>query len=258
MNNILVYTLKGGAAKSTNSSIIASNLSNCTLVEIDKINQSQNESKDANYTVKQIDFLHENQEGFIEFENILLDKNNVVIDVGASRIDNFHSSMLKSNLYDTIDLLVISSMDGFSDFSVCLDLLTTIQEIIPSSKIILSFNRFNEHEYSTVEEQFDNFFTNKELLFKSFSIDLNNENSFYILKDSRAVKYSHNIGLSLKSLSDMDLEDIIKKQRSEKNKETRLELTKQKSLITQAQSFHNIYVVPMMEKINRKLNIKEK
>ena len=166
--------------------------------------------------------------------------------------------MTKSNLYDVIDLLIIPAMDGYDDFNTALNLLTTLDGVIPSTKILFSFNRFNEHEYSTVKEQFDNFFNNQELIKNTFSIDLEDDQNYYMLKDSRAIKYARNSSISLKSLANRDLKDITKKQRAEKNTKKRLEFTKQKSLIAQAQNFHNNYVVPMMEKINHKLNIKEK
>jgi hypothetical protein len=254
--NILVFNGKGGASKSTNSNIVASNIKDSLLIEIDKINETQSDIS-GGFEVKQIDFNHENQQSFLDFENILLEDKNTIIDIGASKIDIFHTCMTKSNLYDLIDLLIIPAMDGYDDFNTALNLLTTLDGVISSNKILFSFNRFNEHEYSTVKEQFDNFFNNQELIKNTFSIDLKDEQNYYILKDSRAIKYARNSGISIKELADMDLEEITKKQRAETNKDKRLELTKQKSLITQAQNFHNSYVIPMMEKINKKLTVKE-
>jgi hypothetical protein len=253
--NILVFNGKGGASKSTNSNIVASNIKDSLLIEIDKINETQSDIS-GDFEVKQIDFNHENQQSYLDFENLLLEDKNTIIDIGASKIDIFHTCMTKSNLYDLIDLLIIPAMDGYDDFNTALNLLTTLDGVIPSNKILFSFNRFNEHEYSTVKEQFDNFFNNQELIKNTFSIDLEDEQNYYILKDSRAIKYARNSGLSIKELADKDLEDITKRQRAEKDKAKRLELTKQKSLITQAQNFHNNYVIPMMERINKKLTVK--
>lgn len=255
MANILIYNGKGGASKSTNSNIIASNIKDVVLIEIDKVNETQSDIK-GDFEVIQVDFSHENEQSFLEFENLLLEDKNTVIDIGASKIDIFHACMMKANLYDLIDLLIVPGMDGYDDFNTALDLLTTLKGIIPAEKIIFSFNRFNEHEYSSSEEQFDNFFNNKELIKNTFNIDLDDCNTWYVLKDSRAIKYARNSGISLKTLADKDLAHITKLQRAETNKDKRLELTKQKSLITQAQSFHNNYVVPMMEKIFIKLSVK--
>ncbi len=252
-NNILLFNGKGGASKSTNSNIIASHIKHSLLVENDIINETQSDIK-GNFEVVQIDFNHENQQSFLDFENMLLEDRNTIIDIGASKISIFHEAMLKSNLYDTIDLLIIPCMDGYDDFSTALDLLTTLKDVIPSDKIIFSFNRFNEYEYSNIFEQFDNFSQNKLLIKDTFNIDLEDENNYYVLKDSRAIKYARNVGISLKTLSDMDIDEVTKKQRAEKNKDKRLELTKTKSLITQAKNFNNDYVIPMMEKINKKLN----
>ena len=143
MSNILVFNGKGGASKSTNSNIIASNIKDSILIEIDIVNETQSDIK-GDFEVKQIDFTHENQESFMEFENLLLEDKNTIIDIGASKISIFHQAMIKANLYDTIDLLVIPCMDGYDDFNTALDLLTTLDNIIPSNQIIFSFNRFNE------------------------------------------------------------------------------------------------------------------
>ncbi|MCF6245074.1 MAG: hypothetical protein L3J43_08550 [Sulfurovum sp.] len=87
--NILVINLKGGAAKTTNSSLIASYMPNSTLVEIDKINKSDSKIISKDYKSLQIDFLNEGDNQFLEFENLLLEDGMKIIDVGAINFSFF-------------------------------------------------------------------------------------------------------------------------------------------------------------------------
>jgi len=251
--NILVINLKGGAAKTTNSSIIASYLPNSTLIEIDKINKSDSKIQSKDYKSVQLDFLNESDNQFLNFENLLLDDTVKIIDVGAVKLEIFHKAMSCANLYSTIDLLIIPGMDGADDFSVAMSYLNTIKNEIDFNNILFSFNRFNEHEYTSPVEQFNSFFDKKDEILSNFKIDLNNDSNYYILKDSRAIKLARANKVTLKSLVDADVDMITKKQRATKDKAKRMELTKQRSLILSAQNFYNEYVINMLKKITNKL-----
>jgi hypothetical protein len=251
--NILVINLKGGAAKTTNSSIIASYLPNSILIEIDKINKSDSKILSKDYQSLQIDFLNESDEQFLNFENILLDDGIKIIDVGAVKLEVFHKAMSAANLYTTIDLLIIPAMDGADDFSVAMAYMSTIKNEINSKNILCSFNRFNEREYTSAQEQFSSFFDKRDEILNNFKIDLNDESNYYILKDSRAIKLARANKVTLKSLVDYDVDAITQKQRSTKDKNKRMELTKQRSLILSAQNFYNEYVISMIQKITNKL-----
>jgi len=251
--NILVINLKGGAAKTTNSSIIASYLPNATLVEIDKINKSDSKIISKDYKSLQVDFLNERDNQFLNFENLLLEDGVNIIDVGAVKLEAFHKAMSAANLYTTIDLLIIPAMDGADDFSVAMAYMNTIKNEINSENILFSFNRFNEHEYTSPQEQFSSFFDKKDEILKNFQIDLIDESNYYILKDSRAIKLARSNKVTLKSLVDIDVDEITKKQRATKDKTERMELTKQRSLILSAQNFYNEYVINMIQKITNKL-----
>ncbi len=251
--NILVINLKGGAAKTTNSSIIASYLPNATLVEIDKINKSDSKISSKDYQSMQIDFLNESDNQFLEFENLLLEDGIKIIDVGAVKLEVFHKAMSAASLYSTIDLLIIPSMDGSDDFSVAMAYLNTIKNEVDSNNILFSFNRFNEYEYTSPQEQFSSFFDKKDEILSNFKIDLNDEFNYYILKDSRAIKLARASKVTLKSLVDTDVDVITKKQRATKNKIERMELTKQRSLVLSAQNFYNEYVISMLQIITKKL-----
>lgn len=255
--NILVINLKGGAAKTTNASLIASflpiNGEQNLLIEIDKINQSDSKIISKDYKSIQLDFLNESDQSFLNFENFLLDDGVKIIDVGAVKLEVFHKSMSAANLYSTIDLLVIPSMDGSDDMQVAMSYLQTIHNDIPSNRIMFSFNRFNDHEYTSHFEQFSSFFDKKNEIKKNFGIDLSSEDNYYVLKDSRAIKLSRAKKCTLKSLVDIDVDVITQAQRSEKDRDKRLELTKERSLIMSSQNFYNDYVIPMIEKIVKKL-----
>jgi len=251
--NILVINLKGGAAKTTNSSLIASYLPSATLVEIDKINKSDSKITSKDYKSLQIDFLNESDNQFLNFENILLDDGVKVIDVGAVKLEVFHTAMSAANLYSTIDLLVIPAMDGADDFSVAMAYLNTIENEVDSSNILFSFNRYNEHEYTSAQEQFSSFFDKKDEILSNFKIDLDDEANYYILKDSRAIKLARASKVTLKSLVDLDVDAITKKQRATKDRVKRLELTRKRSLVLSSQKFYNEYVIDMLQKITNKL-----
>lgn len=254
MANILSINLKGGAGKTTGASIISSYIENVTLIEIDKINQSDKRiDSNGYYDSIQIDFNKETDESFYKFENMLLDDNIKVIDVGAVKLESFHKSMKIADLYNTIDLVVIPSMDGADDFSVAMDYLESIKDDILPEKIMFGFNRYNDNEYQNVEEQFDSFFDNKKVIKKDYGIDLDNKDNYYILKDSRAVKNARKKGVTLKSLAEKNVKDITAKQRSEKDNKKRMELTKERSLALNAQNFQKDYVLPMITKVVKKL-----
>ncbi len=252
--NILIINLKGGASKTTNASILASYLPEATLIEIDKINQSDTRINSLGYyNSVQIDFNNETSEKFFDFENLLISDGMKIIDVGAVKLEIFHNSMAIAALYDLIDLLIIPCMDGRDDFLVALDYLETIKGQIPAKKIMFSFNRYNDHEYDNVKEQFDNFFINGDQIKKDFSIDLENEKNYYVLKDSKAVKNARRLGVTVRSLVEKDVQDITQRQRAETDAEKRLELTKERSLVLNAQKFYNDFIIPMIEKIGSKL-----
>lgn len=251
--NILVINLKGGAAKSTNSSIVASYLQGSTLIEIDKINESDKRIKSKDYKSIQLDFKNESDENFIEFETVLLDDGIKIIDVGAVKLETFHQAMISSNLYDTIDLFIIPAMDGKDDADVAFTYLNTIKNEIDISKVIVAFNRYNPNEYSRVEEQFDSWFEKSKQLKQALGFDLEDDNNWYVIKDARSIKTARKKGVTLKSLVDEDIDELTKKQRSCEDKAERLKLTQYRALVNNAQNLFNDYVSPMMQKIQDKI-----
>jgi hypothetical protein len=118
---------------------------------------------------------------------------------------------------------------------------------------MFSFNRFNDYEYTSYQEQFSSFFEKQKEIKKSFEIDLQDESNYYVLKDSRAIKLSRAKKCTLKSLVDTDVDALTTAQRAEQDRDKRLELTKERSLILSAQNFYNDYVIRMIEKIMKKL-----
>jgi hypothetical protein len=74
-----------------------------------------------------------------------------------------------------------------------------------------------------------------------------------VIKDSRAVKIAREKGVTLKSLIDTDVQAITQEQRSTDCKVKRLELTKQRSLVLNAQNLFNDYLSIMLDKIQNKI-----
>lgn len=253
--NILTYNWKGGCAKSTISSIIASYIDNSKLLEIDFINKSDKRlDTEGYYEAEQINFVNETSDSFYEFENQLLDSGVKVIDCGAVMLDKLHSALKASDLYSNIDLVIIPAMDGADDFNVAIKFLTNIKGLIDPSKIIIGFNRFDPVEYNgDVAEQFETFFNNKKLLLKDFNIDLEDENSYFVIKNSKAIKKARAQRKVLKSFVNQDVAEITAKQRAEKDPKKRLIITKERGLIQNAHNLHHEYIVPMMKKIVTKL-----
>lgn len=252
--NILIYNYKGGSSKSTTSSIVASYLNDATLIELDYINKSDSRvASDGFYKSVQINFLDETSESFFEFESLLIKPDIKVVDVGSVMLDRFNLAMKKSSLYSMIDLIIIPSVDGSEDFNMALKFLENIKDEVPAQKIIFSFNRFNNHEYDRVEEQFDTFFKNAAILKKEYGVDLKNEDNWFAVKDSKAIKRARSMGVTLKSLIDQDVELITTQQRAESDDSKRLELTKKRGLVLNSQNLYREFIEPMMSKIIKKL-----
>ncbi|MGD9554753.1 MAG: hypothetical protein AB7D96_07640 [Arcobacteraceae bacterium] len=250
--NILIINLKGGAAKSTNSSIVASYLPNAKLLEIDKINQSDDDLKNKNYESQQIDFVNETDENFYEFEQQLLCSGIKVIDVGAVKLEIFHRTMKQADLYNTIDIVIIPAMDGQDDYRVAVNYLNTIKDEIDLSKVLFSFNRYNESEYPKVEKQFSSFFSKKDAIKKAFGIDL--DKNYYVIKDAMSIKEARRQGITLRSLIDEDREAITAAQRDPNiDDKQRWQLTEKRSLVINAQNLYRDYISKMLQKINEKI-----
>lgn len=254
--NIVVFTPKGGCAKTTISSVLASYLLDATLIEIDYINQSDRriDSKGF-YDSFQVNFNDESSESFFEFENFLLKANTKIIDVGSVMIDKFQQSIKNSNLYSTIDLIIVPSTDGSEDFNLAVKFLENIKDDFPAEKIIFGFNRYNK-EYDSPQEQFDTFFKNKSVIKKEFGIDLDNEDNWFVIEDSKAIKKARSMGIPFKSLVDEDIDELTKQQRAElEDDDKRMIFTKRKGLVQNAQKLYKNCIVQMMEKIVKKLEV---
>jgi cellulose biosynthesis protein BcsQ len=248
--NILFFNFKGGSGKTTNSSICASYLDNCTLIEVSKLNQlSSRINSNNSYKSVQTDIDNE-----IEFKNLLISTGNKVIDVEVTKLDIFHKTMLVNDIYKLIDLLIIPVMDGHDDFLITMKYLASLNSIIPSHKIMFSFNRYNEHEYTSMEEQFESFFLNRDIILQEYGIDLNDESNYFVLKEAKAIKKARKEGRTFHSFANEDFEAITIQQRSEPDYTKRLEITIKRNLIHTYQFFEKTYIYPMMEKINKKIS----
>jgi cellulose biosynthesis protein BcsQ len=201
--NILVMNFKGGAAKTTTSSITASYLAGKPLlIEVDKINESDDKINSRDYYNSiQLDWNNDTNKSFQEFEDYLLEDGIKIIDVGAVKLETFHKTMVESGNYDLIDILIIPAMDGSDDFLVGAQLLASVKDFIDPNKILVGFNRFNSAAY-TVEEQFDSWFDNADVIEKEFGFKL--ENNYFTIEDSYAIKKSRKVNETLRYFADQD------------------------------------------------------
>lgn len=103
-----------------------------------------------------------------------------------------------------------------------------------------------------MEEQFNKFFKNKDLLNEEYSINLDDENSFAVIPDKKCVKYARDKGITVRSLIDNDdkelrnqiteCEDITKKR----------ELQELRNCVINAKDLYNTFLVALITKINLK------
>lgn len=257
--NILVYNPKGGAAKSTNSTLLASFLTNCKLTEVDKINQSANHINSRDYyEVEQLDFKNEFDTEFLKFIDGLIDKKHInIIDVGSLMLEKFHDALKNSDNYDLIDLIIIPAMDGSDDLRTAINYLGTLKENtnFDTSKVLISFNRRNEFAYS-LEDQFDAFFDNQDL-FKEFGINL--QESYYVLDDSYAIKKSKKAKETLRYFAELDDSKLKEKSRDDKaSSEDRAKAVQERTLATNARNFYENCIGNMIRVVSTKLENKKK
>jgi hemerythrin-like domain-containing protein len=255
--NILCINFKGGTGKTAMSSTASSYISNCKLIEMDTINQSDSKINSKNYyESEQFDFLSELDDKFFIFEKMLRTSDkNLVIDVGANKLSIFHKAMILNDLYSKINLFIVPAMDGSDDFNVAMDFLESLKEHVDlKDKVIFAFNRFNEHEYSDVKSQFEQFFTNSEIILKKYGVDLTNENNYFAIKDSLAIKYARRNNITLKELCDKDLIQLSNQiDNLSVDDENLMQLIKQKNIIKNALNLQKNYILPAINKIIKKL-----
>ena len=256
--NILALNFKGGSGKTTLSSTTASYLHNSMLIEMDTINQSDKRICSKNYYESiQMDFLTELDDEFFKFERILRKSDkNIIIDVGANKLSIFHKSMVTNDLYQYIDLFLIPCMDGSDDFNVAMDFLESIKDHVDlENKVIFVFNRFNEYEYSSVQNQFDQFFDNAKIIQKKYKVDLTNESNYFAIKDSLPVKYARRNAITIKALCDANLDSINQKidEITNEQDEELMQLIKKRNIVKSALLLQKNYILPGIEKIINKL-----
>ncbi len=249
--NILVMNLKGGVGKTTTSSIVASFFENSTLIEIDKINTSDDRIDSPYYTGMQMDFTSATSDNWLEFEDKLFENGVKIIDVGAVKLETFHNAMTTNKGYDEIDLIVIPAMDGSDDFIVAEKFLANLKSVgFDTSKVLLVFSRFNENEYS-VQEQYNKFFRNKELLKDEYLIDLDNEDSYGVIPDKKCIKYARDKGITVRSLIDDD-DKVLREAIFEATAEQKKDIHERRNCVINAKNLYLNFLKSLITKINLK------
>lgn len=271
--NILIMNLKGGVGKTTNASIIASYYMGSTLIEVDKINESDKRIKSPYYDSIQMDFTSSTSENWLVFEEKLLEDGVKIIDVGAVKLETFHEAMQTNQGYDVIDLIVIPATRGVDDLILAIKFLANLKASnFDTKKVIFAFNMYNESEYS-IQEQFKKFFRNKKMFLKEYGINLDDEKSYYVLPDKKSIDYARDIGITVRELASDDEQKLrekyigeITKEEIQKYKKDDKELEdcndeeikkiikrnylERKNCVNNAKNLYVNYLLPMITKIN--------
>ncbi|MGJ0353703.1 hypothetical protein NG783_10445 [Aliarcobacter cryaerophilus] len=249
--NILVMNLKGGCGKTTTSSIVASFFDNSTLIEIDKINTSDERIDSPYYNGLQMDFNSATSDNWLVFEDKLFENGVKIIDVGAVKLETFHNAMTTNKGYGEIDLIIVPAMDGSDDFIVAEKFLANLKSVgYDTSKVLFVFSRFNPNEYN-VEEQYNKFFRNKDLLKDEYKIDLDDDNSYSVIPDKKCVKYARDKGITVRSLVDDD-DKALREAIFEAQAEQKRELQERRNCVINAKDLYLNFLESLINKINLK------
>lgn len=252
--NILIMNLKGGVGKTTTSSIVASFYVGSNLIEIDKINESDKRIVSNYYESEQMDFTSATSENWLNFEDKLFADGVKVIDVGAVKLETFHNAMQINKGYDEIDLIIIPAMDGADDFLVAEKFLANLRNVdFDTNKVLFVFSRFNPNEYS-IQEQFNKFFRNAELLKEDYNIDLADENNYAVIADKKCVKYARDKGITVRSLIDNDDRELRTQITECEDIEKKRELQELRNCVINAKDLYSNYLQQLIQKIQKKVS----
>ena len=169
---ILTFNSKGGCGKSllAREVIAAPNAEQTVIIEIDTLNKTQLTYQNDFKAVIELDKAN--------IQDLLIHLNehdNCVVDVGADNLTTTLNTLVKYQLFDDIDLVVIPMTSGRTDCENALKTYATIKSF--TDKIMFAFSRFNEDE--KLEDQYQVFFNNiEESGIKSI------ENNFITITDS--------------------------------------------------------------------------
>jgi len=150
---ILVFNSKGGCGKSllAREIIAAPKAKDTVIVEVDKLNNTQQPYKRFFKDVIELD-----DTTLTDLLKILNREDNVVIDVGADHLAKTIDTLVKYDLFDDIDLVLIPMMSGRTDEENALVTYRTLSTF--TKNIMFAFSRFNEAE--SLERQYEVFMNN--------------------------------------------------------------------------------------------------
>lgn len=162
---ILVFNSKGGCGKSlvTREIIAAPKANDFVIAEVDELNRTQ-----APYTNRFKDVLQLSKANVKDLLIHLNDHDNIVIDVGADSLSATLQVLIKYNLFEDIDKIVIPLGPGRTD---CENALKSYQALINNcANIIFAFNRVDPD--LSLDEQFPVFFNNAPKIIPELSDDM--------------------------------------------------------------------------------------
>jgi hypothetical protein len=169
---ILAFNSKGGCGKSllAREVIAAPNAKQTVIIEIDTLNKTQ-----LTYQKDFKEVIELDKENIQDLLIHLNEHDDCVVDVGADNLTATLNTLVKYQLFNDIDLVVIPMTSGRTDCENALKTYATIKEF--TDKIIFAFSRFNEDE--KLEDQYQVFFNNAQKAgIKSI------ENNFITVTDS--------------------------------------------------------------------------
>jgi len=150
---ILTFNSKGGCGKSllAREIIAAPKAEQTVIIEIDTLNKTQLTYKKYFKDVIELD-----KDSIKDLLIYLNEYNDCVIDVGADNLTITIDTLVKYQLFDDIDLVVIPLTSGRTDCENALKTYSMIKKL--TDNIMFAFSRFNEEE--KLEDQYPVFFKN--------------------------------------------------------------------------------------------------
>jgi len=262
--NIVVINSKGGVGKSTISiQIAATYIYQLTGKKVNHYEFDDENQDNISFKKSSIVNIHTQTVAKTDLKeklaDILLDKENIVIDIGAGKTTvYFLRGLLNSGMIYTIDLFIIPLSDGESDALGAIRIYKTIKDVNPNAKILFALNRVQSNR--SVSSQFNIFLGDKRNIFNEKGIIemlQENDRHFIQIEDSDTIKYSKNFGLTILELATntRDIESELKKALDDNaSKDVLKTLSFKKSIKDDCSAFVKSNLLAIFNKIKTVIN----